>query len=162
MVATIGLTGIGVVAARDGSLPTDWQRVRAAVARYHSFDQAVRDGYTAENEPCVSESFGTMGIHAINPPLMADSVIDPLRPEILLYVRKADGTMRLVGVEYWARDADGDLTTDEDRPSVLGVPLEGPMPGHNPFMPVHYDLHAWVAEENPAGLFAPFNPAITC
>jgi hypothetical protein len=163
MVATLALTAVGVVAARDGSLPADWQKVRAAVARYHSFDQAIRDGYTIENEPCVVEpALGTMGIHAINPALMGDAVIDPLRPEILLYARKANGQLELVGVEYWAPDADGDLATDGDRPFVLGQPLDGPMPGHNPFMPVHYDLHVWVAEENPSGFFAPFNPAIAC
>ena len=78
MVAIIGLTGVGVVAARDGSVPADWQAVRAAVARYHSLGQAARDGYTVENEPCVAEpALGVMGIHAINPGLMGDSVIDP-------------------------------------------------------------------------------------
>jgi hypothetical protein len=163
MVATISLTAVGLVAARDGSLPADWQEVRAAVARYHSFYQAARDGYTIENEPCVAEpGLGTMGIHAINPALIADPAIDPLRPEILLYAPRANGELELVGVEYMRPDADGDLTTDSDRPFVLGVPFDGPMPGHTPVMPVHYDLHVWVAEENPAGLFAPFNPAITC
>lgn len=36
------------------------------------------------------------------------------------------------------------------------------MPGHNPVMPIHYDLHVWVAEVNPSGLFPPFNPAVSC
>jgi hypothetical protein len=159
----LGTVAFGATSARDGSVPSEWQQVRAAVARYHSFAQAQRDGYTVEGEPCVSEpSMGTMGIHAINPALLADEVIDPLRPEILLYLPRSDGDLELIGVEYWKADADGDLTTDADRPSVLGHPLDGPMPGHNPVMPVHYDLHVWVAEANPAGLFAPFNPAVHC
>jgi hypothetical protein len=29
-------------------------------------------------------------------------------------------------------------------------------------MPIHYDLHVWVAQQNLSGLFAPFNPAISC
>jgi hypothetical protein len=29
-------------------------------------------------------------------------------------------------------------------------------------MPIHYDLPIWVAEENPNGLFAQFNPTIAC
>ena len=33
---------------------------------------------------------------------------------------------------------------------------------HRRGMPVHYDLHAWVAEENPSGPFAQFNPSRTC
>ncbi|HEX2195091.1 MAG TPA: hypothetical protein VHK63_09080 [Candidatus Limnocylindria bacterium] len=158
----LAMLGIGVVSAGDGPLPRTWREVRAAVARYHSFEQAMRDGYTVEGEPCVASPDGTMGIHAINPPLMSDEEIDPLRPEILLYVEKANGKLELVGVEYWKADADGDLATAGDRPSVLGQPLDGPMPGHNPFMPVHYDLHVWVAAEHPTGLFAPFNPALSC
>ena len=103
-----------------------------------------------------------MGIHAVNPALMADDAIDPLRPEILLYDPKANGELELVGVEYWKRDADGSLATNDDLPSLFGRPFDGPMPGHNPAMPVHYDLHVWVAEANPSGVFALFNPALSC
>jgi len=103
-----------------------------------------------------------MGFHATNPALMADNAVDPLRPEILLYVSRAGGQLELVGVEYWKADDDGSLATSGDRPSLFGVPFAGPMPGHNPAMPVHYDLHVWLWEANPSGVFAPFNPAISC
>lgn len=162
LTAILATFAVSAVAAGAGPLPAEWREVRAAVARYHSFVQAELDGYTIAGEPCVSEPPGTMGIHAINPALLADDAIDPLRPEILLYVPNEDGGLKLVGVEYWKADVDGDLMTDDDRPSVLGVPFDGPMPGHNPMMPVHYDLHVWVAEQNPSGLFAAFNPAISC
>lgn len=33
----------------------------------------------------------------------------------------------------------------------------GPAPG----MPIHYDLHVWVAERNPAGAFTKWNPAFS-
>lgn len=39
------------------------------------------------------------------------------------------------------------------------------MEGHVPLMPErfhHYDLHVWLWRENPAGLFAPTNPAMDC
>jgi hypothetical protein len=138
------------------------QAAKAATARYHSFRQARTAGYSVAGEPCVTSPLGTMGIHAVNAALMADPAIKPLRPEILLYVRKANGKLRLVGLEYWKADADGDLATDNDRPSVFGQPFDGPMPGHNPTMPVHYDLHVWIWKTNPSGLFAPFNPALSC
>jgi hypothetical protein len=156
------LSVLAISAVAVGPLPHDWRDARAAIARYHNFQHAQQDGYTVAGEPCVSSPDGTMGIHAINPTLMADATIDPLRPEILLYVAKPNGKLELVGVEYWMADADGKLTTDEDRPSVLGQPADGPMPGHTPTMPVHYDLHVWLVAENPTGLFAPFNPAISC
>jgi len=36
------------------------------------------------------------------------------------------------------------------------------MPGHHPGMPVHYDLHVWLWQDNPMGMFALFNPTVTC
>jgi len=149
--------------AGDGTLPSELQEVRTAVARYHSFEQAEQDGYSIRaGEPCVRSPFGTMGVHANSAALMADDALDPLRPEILLYVPNEGGSLKLVGVEYWKADADQNLATSDDRPSLFGQPFEGPMPGHNPTMPIHYDLHVWVAEDNPGGVFAQFNPALTC
>ena len=170
LVITISLAGLAVAGiaavvpalAGDGSLPPELHEVRAAVAKYHSFEQAKRDGYTVENEPCVASPDGTMGIHAINPALLGDNAIHVGRPEILLYVPKANGKLELVGVEYWKADADQNLGTNADRPSLFGRAFEGPMPGHNPVMPVHYDMHVWVAEKNPSGVFALFNPALSC
>ena len=103
-----------------------------------------------------------MGYHYANAALMADDAIDPLRPEILVYAPTKNGKLELVAVEYWKKDADGSLMTSADRPSVYGVGFDGPMPGHNPTMPVHYDLHVWLYEDNPSGRFAPFNPAVSC
>lgn len=170
LIAALALGGLVAAAlaavvpalAGDGPLPPDAQAVRAAVAKYHSFAQAEADGYTVAGEPCVSSPMGTMGFHAFNPGLAANDAIDPARPEVLLYAPKANGRLELVGVEYWKRDADQNLATDGDRPSVLGRPFDGPMPGHNPTMPIHYDLHVWVAETNPTGLFSMFNPAVSC
>lgn len=144
------------------ALQRELQAAKAATARYHSFRQARKAGYSVAGEPCVASPLGTMGIHAVNAALMADPAIDLRRPEILLYVRKANGKLRLVGLEYWKADADGDLATDDDRPSVFGQPFDGPMPGHTPTMPVHYDLHVWIWKTNPSGLFAPFNPTLSC
>jgi hypothetical protein len=172
---------IGVVAAAvaviapafagDGPLSPELQQVRAAVARYHSLNQALNDGYVLNaGEACVASppaptldgSRGTMGIHVANPALLGDPAIDPLRPELLLYVPDEQGKLKLVGVEYWKADADQNLATSGDRPSLFGHPFQGPMPGHTLTMPIHYDLHAWVAEANPNGEFAQFNSAISC
>jgi hypothetical protein len=84
--------------------------------------------------------------------------LDPARPPILLY--STDG--ELLGAEYLVPDADQDLTTDGDRPELFGRPFDGPMPGHEPGMPVHYDLHLWVGEANPDGVFSAWNPRVRC
>jgi hypothetical protein len=157
------VVGAGLVAAvAMASPPDELQAVKAAMARYHSFEQAQKDGYSVVGEPCVASPLGTMGIHAENEALMADPAIHPRRPELLLYVPKANGKLQLVGVEYWKADADQSLATANDKPSIFGVPFDGPMPGHNPTMPVHYDLHVWLFADNPSGMFAPFNPTLSC
>lgn len=166
----------GVALARSGPIPADAQAIRAAVSPYHNYANAVAAGYSVGQEPCVSSPAGTMGIHALNVGILASGVNDPLRPPILLYVPRADGTLRLVGVEYWhialANTANGPapwfgaeappLGFYNSAPSFLGQTFNGPMAGHNPQMPWHYDLHAWVIEHNPAGTFAQWNPSISC
>jgi hypothetical protein len=159
-VLALTFTGAAVALAGNGPLPPELQAVRAAVARFHSVDQAVAAGYVPAG-PCEESPAGAMGQHFVNPALFGPGV-DPLTPEILLYLPTADGSLKLVGVEYFAVDADQDLATDDDRPSLFGRAFDGPMEGHAPGMPRHYDLHVWVAEANPSGAFAQWNPSISC
>ena len=65
-------------------------------------------------------------------------------------------------MEYFQADADQDKDTSGDRPYLFDQGFQGPMDGHNPQMPIHYDLHVWVHEANPMGVFAQWNPAIHC
>ena len=152
-----------------------WQAVRAATARFHSMTQASAAGYSLAGEPCVAAPPGAMGVHAVNLALAGDLDFDPLQPEILLYLPTEDG-YELIGVEYFgvalANSDNGPIPwfgADppaagwfNPAPSVLGQTFDGPMPGHNPSMPWHYDLHAWLWAENPAGTFAMFNPTLAC
>ena len=162
ILALTGLTAVAtaIATAGDGPLPPELRDVRAAVARYHSVEQASRDGYV-QASACEESPAGAMGYHYANFGLMADPTIDPLRPEVLLYLPDANSNLKLVGVEYLQFDADGSLLTTS-RPSFFGQPFNGPMPGHNPRMPVHCGLHVWVAEENPSGVYAQWNPALRC
>jgi hypothetical protein len=73
-----------------------------------------------------------------------------------------EGRLRLIGVEYYRTDADQDPGTDTDRPRLSGRAFDGPMAGHEPVQPVHYDLHAWVWKRNPAGTFAQWNRRVSC
>jgi len=36
------------------------------------------------------------------------------------------------------------------------------MLGHSEGMPIHYDLHVWAWQANPAGTFAEWNPNVHC
>jgi hypothetical protein len=88
--------------------------------------------------------------------------VDPGRPAILLYRDGKDGTRELSGAEFFVPDSDQDTRTDNDRPSLWGQPFNGPMPGHEAGMPVHYALHVWTDFANPDGVFEPWNPRVTC
>jgi len=176
LIAVLGAATAGVALARSGPLTADAQAIRASVAVFHSYPEAVAAGYSVGQEPCVSSPAGTMGIHALNPALLASGTIDPLQPPILLYLPRENGKLRLVGAEYWhialANTSNGPapwfgadappLGFFNSAPSLLGHTFNGPMPGHNPQMPWHYDLHAWVIENNPAGTFSQWNPSISC
>ena len=148
---------LAVVPAGADPPGSDLQAAKAASARFHSLAQAERAGYVPES-PCIPGE----GIHYGKPSLLGDSVIDPKRPELVLYELKPNGKLRLVGVEYFKVDADQDLSTDEDRPSLFGQPFDGPMPGHFPGQPIHYDLHVWLWEPNPNGIFTFPNPNVDC
>ena len=174
LIAVIALSSLAV--AGPAAAATGWQAVKSATARFNSQTQAARAGYAGEGEPCVESPAGAMGIHTVNPALASDLTIDPLRPEILLYLPSATGEPRLVAIEYFevalAHSANGpipwfgaDAPPDgffNPAPSVLGHVFDGPFAGHNPSMPWHYDLHVWLWADNPDGLFAMFNPALSC
>lgn len=131
-------------------------KLRAATAQYHDVAVAIADGYVPTEE-CVSSPAGGMGYHYVNPAEAMNPASSPTRPDVLLYAPSPDGP-RLVGVEWIVFDADQDMGTVEQH-SVLGQTFNGPMT-HG--LPVHYDLHAWIWQANPAGLFEDFNPNVHC
>jgi hypothetical protein len=131
--------------------------VRNATEVYRDVAAAEAAGYRRVSGCEQLPGVGAMGIHYLHPELAADGRLVPTRPEVLLYEPTPDGLV-LVGVEYFVAEA----AVRGGRPAVLGRPLEGPMPGHSPQMPTHYDLHLWVWRDNPAGTSATWNPAVSC
>lgn len=126
--------------------------VRQVTHQFHDVQAALDAGYLATDH-CVPG----MGYHYVNPRLFEDPGVDPLAPEVLLYAPSGQG-VRLVGVEWVKKDADGDPATVETI-RVLGQRLYGPMT-HG--LPLHYDLHAYVWRGNPNGVFATENPKVSC
>ncbi len=151
--------GHGPVAARHSD---DLRRARVATHRFRNVKVAREAGYAATGECVQDPKYGGMGIHYANKDLVADGKLDLAKPEILVYQPQPSGKLRLGAVEYFQADADQDLATDTDRPDLFGMPFDGPMLGHEPGMPIHYDLHVWLYRHNPAGLFAMWNPTVHC
>ena len=160
-VLLVTLTGAAALASTAVVAPVsahEERGLRAATAiasKYADEQRAIEHGYL-RTEDCVQFAFGFMGYHYVDPSRV-DSRLQPGRPEVVLYKDGADGNRVLTGIEYIVVDADQDLTTDEDRPSLWGHAFQGPMKGHGPGMPVHYDLHVWTHDDNPAGAWTPAN-----
>lgn len=108
-----------------------------ATETYHDVNKAEKDGYEL-----ASPYVPGMEFHYVNSKLV-DEKVDESKPEALLYVPTEDG-LRLVAVEY-----------------ISVVPNElYDLPFDPPFGDIPYTLHAWIWEENPDGMFTPFNPDI--
>ena len=151
--------------------------VRQATAAYHDVEKAKLAGYVLD-PVCISSPLGTMGIHALNEGLLGPGV-EADRPEALLFLPKAGGGVNLVAVEYlefvMLRYPDGSIrpwvspdkwpdthTVVNPHPELFGQKFDGPMAGHSPTMPWHWDLHVWAWQPNPSGMFAQFNPRLSC
>ena len=148
----------------DPAVLKDLAAVRRATVKYHDVQVALDDGYLP-TPACVSvQGVGAMGIHYVNPALAMDSAIVLKSPEVLLYAPTEDG-LRLVGVEYFlGLGAPGSPVPTDPPPApvLFGRSFDGPMEGHDPEMPPHYDLHVWIWQANPNDMFSPLNPNVTC
>lgn len=150
----------------------DLEKAREATVRYQLEANALADGYVPV-PPCEENKHGhAMGIHYFNRGRWGDRQIELHEPEILLYVPGPMGP-RLVGIEYgigimvegkpYFGDAPPPKDAEPSRPPVLfRHEFDGPMPGHVRLQEWHYDLHVWAWAENPDGVFAHYNPDVSC
>ena len=155
---TTDSTGAG--RALPAGTQAELSHLRQQLAKYRDPAAAIADGYLPTDACVELPGVGGMGYHYLNPALLGS--IDPDHPSILVYVPDGNGGRTLGAAEWFHADADQDLATDGDRPSLFGVPFDGPMPGHEPGMPIHYDLHAWLFTPNPTGVLQPWNPKVHC
>lgn len=157
---------------------------RDATAKYRDTAVALRDGFV-KTDDCTDAAYygedpalGAVGEHWVRIDRAVDERLDPREPEILLYIDTPRGR-RLVAVEwalnriergpplvgglpyYGTQPPDPSRTTPP--PEMFGgKTFDGPMQGHHAHQPWHYDLHVWLWERNPAGIFAHFNRRASC
>jgi hypothetical protein len=167
VVASLLLTITVALAApnvNDPQVLQDLAILRQATEKYHDVDVALADGFI-RTPRCIEEpGLGGMGIHLINPARIINPAINLLEPEILLYL-ETDGGMKLIGVEYMfpiGRPNAPIPNPAPPAPVLFGRTFDGPMLGHEPGMPPHYDFHVWIWQANPEGIFTPFNPNVNC
>ncbi len=138
--------------APNAEVSRELAALRRMSARFRRLESAKAAGWSTEITGCMSDpKAGGMGYHYGNPKLI-DGSVRADEPELLLYAPEKDGGMRLTAVEYivplgaWSapkppRLFDHDFAVN----STFGV----------------WALHAW-AEHNPNGMFADWNPNVSC
>ncbi|HEX6308460.1 MAG TPA: hypothetical protein VFZ69_09755, partial [Longimicrobiales bacterium] len=127
--------------------------LRQYAAPFASVDAANAAGYTAQITPCwYHGQQGGQGIH-IGRQEWIDGNVSELEPELVMYEPQADGSMQFVGVEYIVPFA---AWTAAEPPSALGQSFM-----RNEQLEL-WVLHVWVGEDNPNGMFASWNPNVSC
>ena len=139
-------------AAQASAASPDLATLRRVTGRYHNFQRAQADGYTAKLTECMATAEGGMGYHYGNPSLI-DAAVDVAAPEVLRYEPQANGQLRLVGVEYVVPLA---AWRAPEPPVLFGQHFH-----RNEFFQL-WALHVWVWRDNPSGLFADWNPNVSC
>lgn len=164
----------GASAHGDRSDLRDLLRAAIATAPFHSTERAARAGYGpfspgAPLHECISslDDTGAMGFHWLDPDNLTTS-LDVTKPQVLVYAPDRRGGLHLVALEYvifqeaWFADH-GDTT-----PMMFGQMFMKTGDRVRPEIPNRYEippfwsLHVWLWKFNPSGLFAPFNPRVSC
>jgi hypothetical protein len=144
------------VAARRDAAPADLgpklAELRRATAHYRDFEAAQTAGYAVKVTGCMESPSGGMGYHYAKGDLIDGQVIEA-RPEVLLYEPKGKGRLQLVGVEFIIPFSAWTASTP---PTLYGQTFS-----RNLTFEV-WALHVWAWRENTDGVFADWNPAVTC
>lgn len=177
-----------VESAQQTTGEPDLDALRKASERFRDVKVALAEGYipdptntceAAENMG-MPASLGGMGIHYFRPDLAgitgppnprvsgSGTHTDFLTPVTLLYEPQADGSLELVGVENlvfaeaWA--AAGNTAPPSFHGEAYDYMKDDPATeideAHN--FEAHYDRHVWIFRDNPNGVFAQFNPNVSC
>jgi hypothetical protein len=184
------LTIIAAVLAASAPGPGEptLDEIRAATARFQNAEVALAEGYVRDpTDMCDtasmmgrSKALGGMGIHFFRPDLLGitappnprvdgtGTYTDFRKPSILIYEPREDGTLELVAVENLVFKKAWEAAGHRKRPSFHGVdydhmfddPATTIDEAHG-FEP-HYDRHVWLYRPNANGMFAQYNPTVTC
>ncbi len=138
--------------------------VREATERFKDVSVAEKENYHLLFGCVSGPDSGAMGLHYVNLDLVFDGVVDPTRPEIVIYEPLPNGRLRLIGADYLI-PAEAWHTNN---PTAMGAPelmgqimhlFEAP----NRFgLPTFYTLHVWAWKDNPTGMFVNWHSKVSC
>ena len=162
--------------------------VRRATERFKDVNAAIAAGYIRDPfDLCDTAdmmgkpaALGAMGVHYFRPDLLGitgppsprvagtGTHTDFLAPAILIYEPQRDGSLQLVAVENLVFISAWRAAGHKDPPSFQGVPydamVDDPATATDEahMFESHFDRHVWLYRDNPNGMFAQFNPRVSC
>ncbi len=150
--ATDGYSGTAI--QPSSAREADLNILRQVTTPFRDFHLADVAGWSAPITGCmVDPTLGGMGFHYGNVGLIDGSVqVD--QPELLLYEPAKNGHLRLVAVEYIIPYTF--VSRDSPAPVLFGKAFS-----QNDTFQL-WGLHVWLWKKNPSGLFAPWNPTVSC
>jgi hypothetical protein len=142
-------------ASNPSQVNKELAQLRRATAGFHQLSKAKAAGWDTDLTGCMDSPAGGMGHHFGNVTLLMDGgALDISKPEALVFHPQEDGSMRLVAVEYIVLEEH--LSRDATPPTLFGQSFS-----FNEHAGL-WALHAWVWHTNPEGMFAPWNPRLSC
>jgi hypothetical protein len=155
--------------------------IRTATERYKDVNAAIADGYARDvMDLCETpahmgsiENLGAMGIHYLRGDLLGiqkdetrldvtGTHADFSQPAGLIYEPQADKSLALVAIENVVSASAWAAAGHKQPPSLQDTPFR--LRPENPGMQTkaQYELQVWLFRVNPSGMFAPYNPKVTC
>lgn len=175
-------------ALKPGAGEPTLDAIRAATEKFKDVNAALAAGYVRDPmNMCATAEMtghpaadGAMGVHYIRMDLVGvteppnplihgtGTYTDFHMPAILMYEPQADGSMVLVGVENLVFEDAWKASGKAEPPTFYGQPYNRmaddpntPVDEAHHFVP-HFDRHVWLYRDNPKGVFAQYNPNVTC
>src|SRR5499425_1173266 len=136
--------------------------VREATERFKDVSVAEAEGYKLTFGCVTGPDAGAMGLHYVNFPLVATGVLDPTKPQIVLYEPAGNGRVKITGADFLVLAEQWDKAHPGTPPELMGQIFhyfEAP----NRFgLPAFYTLHVWAWKDNPNGAFVNWHPNVSC
>jgi len=162
LMSVIAVLGAAVASAGDNGDGRNLGDVRAATTPFHNLDIAMAAGYGPVKGCAQKPGVGAMGQHYVKGALVGDPALDTLRPEALVYEPRAGGGYRLVAIEYIVLKDAWHAANGSNPPRLFGKQLELVTAPNAYQLPDFYEIHLWLWKKNPLGLFADWNPRVSC
>jgi hypothetical protein len=147
--------------AQQAAANTLLQAVRDSTARYQDVKVAIAQGYALQFGCVAGDDSGAMGLHYINGDLVNAGVLDPARPQIVIYEPMPDGSLKLIGADFLVF-ADAWNANHTAPPQLMGQAFHLFTAPNRFGLPAFYTLHVWAWKKNPQGAFVNWHSNVSC